>query len=140
MSRVARCAPVLVIFPVLCYNMFQERGGLKAKVRCYECNRTYDYYEDGFCPRCGCFNQPPRASRIDENGNIVYHDGINEKNHTGSFVHKEYHAENRKRAFTKLETKPLARAPKKADPEVKFDPKVIGWIIFILFFFLEFFL
>ena len=74
-----------------------------AKVRCYECNRTYDYYEDGFCPRCGAFNQPPPLSRIDANGNIVYHDGINERNHNGSFVHKEYHRENRKRAFTALE-------------------------------------
>ena len=84
-----------------------------AKVSCYECNKTYDYYEDGFCPRCGCFNQPPRQSRIDANGDIVYHEGINEKTHTGSFVHKEYHAENRKRAFTKLEAKPGTR------PQVK---------------------
>lgn len=108
------------------------------KVRCYECKKSYDYYEDGFCPRCGCFNQPPRASRIDASGNIVYHDGINEKNHTGSFVHKEYHTENRKRALTKLET-PRVKIHKKADPEVKFSPKVIGWIIFAVLFFLEFF-
>ena len=117
-----------------------------AKVRCYECNKTYDYYEDGFCPRCGCFNQPPSLSRIDANGDIVYSDGINEKNHAGSFVHKEYHRENRKRAFTKLESgmpsiPTLAKKkPRKTDPEVKFDPKIIGWIVFALFFFLEFFL
>ena len=114
-----------------------------AKVRCYECNRSYDYYEDGFCPRCGCFNQPPRASRIDANGDIVYHEGINEKNHTGSFVHKEYHKENRKRAFTKLEhAKPSMPSMPKAksrmgEAEVKFDPKIIGWAIFGLIFLLE---
>lgn len=74
-----------------------------SRVQCYECKKNYDYYEDGFCPRCGAFNQPPPLSRIDANGNIVYHDGINERNHNGSFVHKEYHRENRKRAFTALE-------------------------------------
>ena len=50
-----------------------------SKVRCYECKKSYDYDEDGFCPRCGCFNQPPSARRIDANGNIVYLDGINER-------------------------------------------------------------
>ena len=74
-----------------------------SKVQCYECKRTYDYDEDGFCPRCGAFNQPPRARRIDANGNIVYQDGINEKAHAGSFVHQEYHSENRKRVATPLE-------------------------------------
>ena len=48
-----------------------------AKVRCYECKKSYDYSEDAFCPHCGGFNQPPRASRIDATGSIVYHDGIN---------------------------------------------------------------
>ena len=31
-------------------------------VRCYECGRSYDYDDDGFCPRCGAFNQPARAA------------------------------------------------------------------------------
>ena len=31
-------------------------------VRCYECGRSYDYDEDGFCPRCGAFNQPARPA------------------------------------------------------------------------------
>ena len=30
-------------------------------VRCYECGRSYDYDDDGFCPRCGAFNQPVRV-------------------------------------------------------------------------------
>lgn len=117
-----------------------------SKVQCYECKKSYDYYEDGFCPRCGAFNQPPRASRIDANGNIVYHEGINEKNHTGSFVHKEYHRENRKRAFTVLEQdikRPAVRVTKKnASPlsaQRNAKPKgigaavgaVISWLVFI---------
>ena len=28
------------------------------EVKCYECGKTYDYDDDGFCPRCGAFNQP----------------------------------------------------------------------------------
>lgn len=114
-----------------------------AKVRCYECNRSYDYYEDGFCPRCGCFNQPPRSRRIDATGNIIYHDGINEKNHEGSFVHKEYHRENRKRAFTKLEAKQpriqihatrSRRASRSANPEE--DVKIASYIIYAVIFFI----
>ena len=31
-------------------------------VQCYECGKRYDYDEDAFCPRCGAFNQPARAS------------------------------------------------------------------------------
>ena len=29
-------------------------------VRCYECGKQYDYDDDGFCPKCGAFNQPLR--------------------------------------------------------------------------------
>ena len=116
-----------------------------ASVRCYECKKSYNYYEDAFCPRCGCFNQPPRASRIDATGNIFYHDGINEKNHTGSFVHKEYHTENRRRAFTKLEAKrpkvqihvPRSRrSSRSANPEE--DVKIASYIIYaaIIFIFI----
>ena len=69
-----------------------------ATVRCYECRKKYNYAEDGFCPRCGSFNQPRKGSYVvDANGDIVRVDGINEAAHEGSFVHKEYHAEERRR-------------------------------------------
>ena len=29
-------------------------------VHCYDCGKQYDYDEDGFCPRCGAFNQPAK--------------------------------------------------------------------------------
>ena len=67
-------------------------------VTCYECRKKYDYTEDGFCPRCGSFNQPRKGSYIvSANGDIVRTDGINEASHTGSFVHAEYPAEERAR-------------------------------------------
>lgn len=31
-------------------------------VRCYECGKSYDYDDDGFCPRCGAFNQPAKTA------------------------------------------------------------------------------
>ena len=31
-------------------------------VRCYECGKQYDYDDDGFCPKCGSFNQPERPA------------------------------------------------------------------------------
>ncbi len=67
-------------------------------VTCYECRKKYDYTEDGFCPRCGSFNQPRKGSYIvSANGDIVRTDGINEAGHENSFVHAEYHTEERER-------------------------------------------
>ena len=31
-------------------------------VRCYECGKRYDYDEEGFCPKCGAFNQPAKSN------------------------------------------------------------------------------
>ena len=73
------------------------------KVRCYECGRQYDYDEDGFCPRCGAFNQPPRETLVSADGTVVRADGLNERNHTDSFVHRELHAEKRQRRSTGLD-------------------------------------
>ena len=67
------------------------------KVRCYECGKSYDYDEDGFCPRCGSFNQPAAAARIRADGAVVRMDGINEANHANSFVHRELHEEKQER-------------------------------------------
>ena len=67
------------------------------RVRCYECGKMYDFDMDDFCPRCGAFNQPPKSTAIDADGSVIRVDGINEKNHAGSFVHEELHAENRER-------------------------------------------
>lgn len=67
-------------------------------VTCYDCKKKYDYAEDGFCPRCGSFNQPRKGSyTVSANGDIVRADGINEASHSGSFVHAEYHTEERER-------------------------------------------
>ena len=67
------------------------------KVKCYECGKTYDYDEDGFCPNCGAFNQPARSAAIAADGSVIRVDGLNERNHKGSFVHRELHEENRER-------------------------------------------
>ena len=67
------------------------------KVRCHECGKIYNFDVDDFCPRCGAFTQPPKSIAIDANGSVVRVDGINEKNHAGSFVHEELHEENRER-------------------------------------------
>lgn len=67
------------------------------RVKCYECGRTYNYDEDGFCPMCGAFSQPPGASRIDADGAVIRTDGLNKRNHGESFLHREFHAEKRER-------------------------------------------
>ncbi len=67
------------------------------KVRCYECGKSYDFDVDDFCPKCGAFNQPGKQTRIGADGMVIRSDGLNEKNHAGSFVHQEFHAENRVR-------------------------------------------
>lgn len=71
------------------------------KVRCADCGRTYDYDDDGFCPRCGAFNQPDTGT-----GNrraVVRVDGLSEAGHRDSFLHREFHAEERERHRTGLD-------------------------------------
>lgn len=53
-------------------------------------------------PRCGAFTQPPKSTAIDADGSVIRVEGINEKNHVGSFVHEELHEENRERRRTGL--------------------------------------
>lgn len=67
------------------------------KVRCYDCGKSYDYDEDGFCPSCGAFNPPRQDLRIGADGSVVRVDGLNEINHVNSFVHQELHEEKRER-------------------------------------------
>ena len=87
-------------------STYQEKGDvLMRKVRCYECGKQYNYDEDGFCPGCGAFNQPPRESRVSADGQVVRVDGIDERNHAGSFVHQELHAEKRDRKKYKSDRK-----------------------------------
>lgn len=65
-------------------------------------------------PRCGAFTQPPKSTAIDADGSVIRVEGINEKNHAGSFVHEELHEENRERRRTGLSKgtrRTLARRP-----------------------------
>ena len=101
-------------------------------VTCYECKKKYDYTEDGFCPRCGSFNQPRRGSYVvDANGDIVRTDGINEAGHSGSFVHKEYHAEERQRKQLGLDHTAAAEIPPKAAAK---KASVVGSIFMAIWF------
>ena len=88
-------------------------------VKCYECGRHYNYDEDGFCPRCGSFNQPAHVSRVGADGTIIRVDGLSERGHTGSFTHKEYHEESKERRKTGLDQS-VERIPMKgATVEIK---------------------
>lgn len=107
-------------------------------VRCEECGKRYDFDVDDFCPRCGAFNQPPRATRISSDGSVTRVEGIHEGNHSESFAHSEFHAENRQRRGT-----PLAKGIRRGAPrQTKSSPesirqtqpsagpfRVIGWIV-----------
>ena len=88
-------------------------GGVVQQVRCYECGKRYDYDEDGFCPKCGAFNQPPRKTCVSADGTVVRADGLNERNHADSFVHRELHAEKRQRRRVGLD-KSVERIQRKA--------------------------
>lgn len=72
-------------------------------VKCHDCGKRYNFDIDDFCPKCGAFTQPARASRIGMDGTVIRQDGINEQNHKNSFVHRELHAESRKRKGSVLE-------------------------------------
>ena len=116
------------------------------KVRCYECGKQYDYDEDGFCPKCGAFNQPPRSTAIGADGSVVRADGLNERNHKNSFVHEELHEENRqkktiglskgvRRAETKVPQTGNGTTARKSRSSTRKSSLggVIFWIIFAIF-------
>lgn len=107
------------------------------KVQCEECGKRYDFDIDDFCPKCGAFNQPARTRRIGMDGSVVRVDGINERNHQGSFVHRELHAEDRERRRVGLE-RSAPRAARAARPveqsayqkaRKKSKMPLIGWIV-----------
>jgi len=84
-------------------NFYDKGADSMRKVCCYECGKRYDFDVDDFCPRCGAFTQPARPSRIGADGEIIYQNGINERNHKNSFLHAEFHEENRERKGSFLE-------------------------------------
>ena len=73
------------------------------KVRCHDCGKTYDFDVDDFCPKCGAFTQPKRETIMNIKRGSAHENGINEQNHEDSFLHEEYHGENRKRKGSSLE-------------------------------------
>ena len=83
-------------------------------VQCHDCGKRYNFDKDDFCPRCGAFTQPPPVTRIGIDGGIIRMEGINEKNHKESFVHAEYHGENRERKGSALDKGSLASVLQKA--------------------------
>ena len=42
-----------------------------ASIRCKACGKTYDSRE-GFCPKCGAYNRPPRREWVDAEGGVHY--------------------------------------------------------------------
>lgn len=40
-------------------------------IRCKACGKTYDSRE-GFCPKCGAYNRPPRREWVDAEGDVHY--------------------------------------------------------------------
>ena len=112
------------------------------KVRCYECGKSYDYDEDAFCPRCGAFNLPGREHTV-RVGELTEdrRDGLSEKGHSGSFLHQEFHNEERQRRRLGLdrEETPQPRQAKKTvqtarrqDRETAGKNPGVAVIIFIL--------
>lgn len=105
------------------------------KVQCYNCGKRYDFDMDDFCPGCGAFNPPEKGT----GGATVRTDGLNEKNHVGSFVHREFHAENRVRKAVGL-SKGVSRSASPARPPVKQRQEggkkktapVVFWIIIVI--------
>lgn len=107
------------------------------KVRCYDCGKTYDFDVDDFCPKCGAFNQPGKSARISADGAVVRSDGLNERDHAGSFVHREFHEENRVRKALGL-SKGAGRAASPARPagrqrgKKKSPTRPIVWAIILV--------
>lgn len=92
------------------------------QIICHECGKRYRFEEDDFCPRCGAFTPPAKEWDVDAKGNVVRVDGINEKNHAGSFVHKEVHREKAVRMIKGLDRDHRAPAKKVTTRSAKKKP------------------
>ena len=111
------------------------------KIVCDECKKAYDYDRDEFCPKCGAFNQPVKTWGTDAQGNVIRVDGVNERGHTGSFVHSEVHKEKRVRRAAGMDRNVQPRkAPPRRTPSVKskaadstFFP-ILLWVVGAIFF------
>jgi len=79
---------------------------------CHDCGKRYDFDVDDFCPRCGSFTPPKNRWGFDASGNMIRVDGIDERNHAGSFVHREAHREKAVRKQKGLDRDQLPTAPK----------------------------
>ncbi len=109
---------------------------------CEDCGKRYDYGRDDFCPRCGAFNPPVKTWGMDAQGNVVRVDGINERNHGGSFVHSEVHREKHVRQARGMDwskpgksvrqPQPTAVRPARKGDASMAGIKTIFWIIGIL--------
>jgi len=113
------------------------------KIRCAACGKTYDYDDDAFCPKCGAFNQPSRGQRTMQ---VTRKDGLSEAGHDHSFLHEEYHAEERQRRASDLNQKVLqaretirrqAAQPSRSSTrngKTKIDgKKIVKWIVIAYF-------
>lgn len=111
------------------------------KIVCDECKKAYDYDRDEFCPKCGAFNQPVKTWGTDAQGNVIRVDGVNERGHTGSFVHSEVHKEKRVRRAAGMDRNVQPRkTPPRRTPSVKskaadstFFP-ILLWVVGAIFF------
>ena len=95
------------------------------QIACENCGKRYDFEKEDFCPKCGAFNQPVKTWGMDGQGNVIRVDGVNERNHAASFVHREVHKEKRVRQATgmdwnnKTKTARQAPPPRQAAPQKK---------------------
>ena len=98
------------------------------QIVCHECQKRYNFDEDDFCPRCGAFTPPAKQWDVDSYGNVVRVDGINEKNHAGSFVHREVHKEKAVRRAKGMDRDRISPSRKAANEVKRFSdvPKSLG--------------
>ena len=108
------------------------------KVRCVDCGKTYDYDEDAFCPKCGGFNQPARGARLAHTKRV---NGLSEAGHQGSFLHREFHEEERERRRVGLDqnenlpirgtvSRPVRQSSARTNR--KNPVSIIVWVIFAI--------
>ena len=78
-----------------------------------------------FVPSAAHLTSRESMPALGADGTVVWEEGLNEKNHAGSFVHEEFHAENRVRKAVGL-SKGGRRGVKAAQP-LPNRQKTAGW-------------
>lgn len=85
-------------------------------VRCAACGKSYDYQKEGFCPRCGAYNRPPRREWVAADGS-VHHGADRATARSGKVCYEKKVCYEEKQCFEEQTRRPRKKPAAQAVPK-----------------------